>query len=226
MALEPVDIPVVGDSPTYRQAAPSLLLEAATQIAQNAQRWHGVPIPLVLVGAGTWATERLHSLLPWLQGEVHMIVHDHGDGRVELDMAGITPEGLEIVAEAKALGYSRALEGDRLNRSAEDLSAAQSFTDSAYAERNKLVHAMTSFAAMFGWPCGLAKHVPEDGEEWGAEWLNLIFIDLPTGQVSWHIHAREIPLFSHLPLYEGSWDGHTTDEKYARLAALEHWRAP
>lgn len=34
----------------------------------------------------------------------------------------------------------------------------------------------------------------------------VVFIELPTGQVSWHMppHARE-------------WDGHTTEEKYARI---------
>lgn len=27
-------------------------------------------------------------------------------------------------------------------------------------------------------------------------------------------------LFAMLPLYTGVWDGHTTDEKYARIAAI------
>lgn len=36
----------------------------------------------------------------------------------------------------------------------------------------------------------------------------VVYIDLPTGQVSWHVAA-----------YEGAWDGHTTTEKYARCAA-------
>ena len=57
-------------------------------------------------------------------------------------------------------------------------------------------------------------------EGWDEAWHNCIYIDLPTGQVSWHIHDREMVQFSHLPSYEGEWDGHDTPEKYRRLAAL------
>ncbi len=32
------------------------------------------------------------------------------------------------------------------------------------------------------------------------------YIELPTGQVSWH-----------MPQHPHAWDGHTTDEKYARI---------
>lgn len=45
-------------------------------------------------------------------------------------------------------------------------------------------------------------------------------IDLPTGQVSWHVAPQDLPLFEHLPTGQREWDGHSTSEKYARLAAL------
>jgi hypothetical protein len=99
------------------------------------------------------------------------------------------------------------------------LSAASASKDAAYAERNRLVHALCSVAQLVGWPCGKRLH---EGAEWDPAWRTVIMIDLPTGQVSWHIHDSEFALFAHLPAYPGSWDGHGTSEKYDRLLALEH----
>lgn len=46
-------------------------------------------------------------------------------------------------------------------------------------------------------------------------------IDLPSGQVSWHIASGDLHLFDHLPRNAGrAWDGHDTPTKYARLNAL------
>lgn len=84
--------------------------------------------------------------------------------------------------------------------------------DAAYLERNQLVRAL---ATLF--PSGVAK-TPIEG--WDPEWFNCAYIDLPTGQASWHFHDRESWLFEHLPSYEKPWDGHTTEEKYERLLAL------
>ena len=52
----------------------------------------------------------------------------------------------------------------------------------------------------------------------------VLYIQLPTGQLSWHIAPEDVPLFTHVrrdPAVE--WDGHSTEEKYARLDA--HTRA-
>ncbi len=40
----------------------------------------------------------------------------------------------------------------------------------------------------------------------------VVYIDLPTGQVSWHI-----------PEYAGEYDGHTTEHKYNRIEAFAAW---
>lgn len=85
--------------------------------------------------------------------------------------------------------------------------------DEVYEERNKLVQVLT-----WVYPSGIAK---TDIPGWEKEWHNCVYIDLPTGQVSWHYHDREAHLFSRLPPYWGTWDGHTTEEKYKRLSALE-----
>jgi hypothetical protein len=84
--------------------------------------------------------------------------------------------------------------------------------DAAYEERNQLV---AWLARCF--PSGTKKtEIPG----WDPEWHNCVYIDLPTGQVSWHYHDSEAWLFLGLPAYTGVWDGHSTEQKYERLAAL------
>lgn len=86
--------------------------------------------------------------------------------------------------------------------------------DGAYNERNHLVAVLAQ-----RWPSGLKKTAIEG---WDECWHNCVYIDLPWGQASWHFHDRDAHLFAGLPPYEGEWDGHTTEEKYAAIrAALE-----
>ena len=84
--------------------------------------------------------------------------------------------------------------------------------DGAYEERNKVVAAL---AKLF--PSGTAK---TEIEGWSEDWHGCVYIDLPTGQVSWHFHDSQAHLFATLPTYSKSWDGHDTEEKYRRLGAL------
>lgn len=84
--------------------------------------------------------------------------------------------------------------------------------DKAYYERNRVVAAL---AHVF--PAGIRK---TDIEGWEPEWHNCVFIDTPAGQLSWHYHDRDIEAFADLPAYQRPWDGHTTEEKYERLAKL------
>lgn len=87
--------------------------------------------------------------------------------------------------------------------------------DGAYSERNQLVAALSKL-----FPSWMEWHSDED-ISWDNDWRNIVFIELPTGQVSWHIHDSEVSHFQHLRKKAGSsWDGHTTEEKYKRLAAL------
>lgn len=50
----------------------------------------------------------------------------------------------------------------------------------------------------------------------------VVFIATPQGQLSWHVTAQEaVDLFAHVERNdETEWDGHTTEEKYRRLARL------
>jgi hypothetical protein len=84
--------------------------------------------------------------------------------------------------------------------------------DNAYEERNRVVALL---ARLF--PSGLATTAIEG---WSADWHNCVYIDLPFGQVSWHIHDSQMRLFDGLQAYSGKWDGHTTDEKYGRIDRL------
>jgi len=84
--------------------------------------------------------------------------------------------------------------------------------DSAYEERNKVVSAL---AKLF--PSGIAKTAIEG---WSEDWHGCVYIDLPTGQVSWHFREAQAHLFAGLPNYHKKWDGHDTPTKYRRLEAL------
>jgi hypothetical protein len=94
---------------------------------------------------------------------------------------------------------------DRIER----LEAAR---DGAYTERNRLVALLASI-----YPSGVKKTAIPG---WDKSWHGCVYIDLPVGQASWHFHDSEAHLFAHLPPYEGEWDGHTTEEKYERIARL------
>jgi hypothetical protein len=47
----------------------------------------------------------------------------------------------------------------------------------------------------------------------------VIGIDSFAGQMSWHVHPDDMDLFDHVT-EAGTWDGHTTEEKYDRLARI------
>ena len=86
--------------------------------------------------------------------------------------------------------------------------------EGAYRERNKIVAALSKV-----FPSHLARHEKEDNE-WGKRRQNVVYIQLPTGQVSWHIGDDELWMFAGLLWKDDMWDGHSTEFKYIRLAAL------
>lgn len=92
--------------------------------------------------------------------------------------------------------------------------SAEVLRDLAYGERARLVALL---AACFS--SSLERH-PENDAAWEPGWRWVVFVDLPTGQVTWHIHDSELPLFNHVARGRGwTWDGHTDAEKYLRLQA-------
>lgn len=72
--------------------------------------------------------------------------------------------------------------------------------DQDYNNRNPLVAQAVALALLLGMPAGY--RVDRDDPEWP-----VAFIQLPTGQVSWHT-----------PQFAKAWDGHSTTEKFDRIA--------
>jgi hypothetical protein len=100
----------------------------------------------------------------------------------------------------------------------DELARVRAQRDAAYSERDCCVVAIAAMAQRLGWPCGLSRH-DENDASWDRDWLNIVYVDFPTGQCSWHIHDSELAWFAFLSRYERAWDGHTTVEKYARIGA-------
>jgi hypothetical protein len=94
----------------------------------------------------------------------------------------------------------------------ERIAELESAKNGAYAERNKLV---AFLAALF--PSSMERH---EGADWEDDWRWVVMIDLPAGQVSWHIHDSELPLFAHIKSQGARrWDGHTNEQKWERVAS-------
>lgn len=87
-------------------------------------------------------------------------------------------------------------------------------SDQIYRERARLV---AFLATQYKSEIWITTDPREDG------WP-LIFIETPAGQLSWHLSVSDLDLFMHVPKVETDqappWDGHTTQEKYGRLAKL------
>lgn len=92
--------------------------------------------------------------------------------------------------------------------------AAVAAKDGAYTERNQCVALIARMALSSGIKAGIAKTAIEG---WSEDWHSCVYIDFPTGQVSWHYHDSHAWMFAGLPVYEGKWDGHDTPEKYRRV---------
>jgi hypothetical protein len=84
--------------------------------------------------------------------------------------------------------------------------------DQGYFERNAVIAAL---ARLF--PSGIARtNVPD----WDRKWAGCVYIELPSGQISFHYHDRDAYLFNGLPPYTGVWDGHDKNMVLERLAEL------
>ena len=122
---------------------------------------------------------------------------------------------LSAAAERDRIIAANAPEIERVNEYIKQLEDAlmteRRVKDGAYKERNQLVALLSTC-----FPSGKAKTAIEG---WDEAWHGCVYIDFPWGQASWHYHDSDAWMFEHLPPYQGRWDGHTTDEKYAAIAA-------
>jgi hypothetical protein len=105
---------------------------------------------------------------------------------------------------------------DRARAAEGQVASARTAKDGAYSERNRCVALLARLAIRAGWRVGVAQHPAEDAT-WEPDWRTIVFIELPTGQVSWHFHDSERALVAGLPAWRESWGGHTTEEKHRRM---------
>ena len=116
--------------------------------------------------------------------------------------------------DRRDLSHKNAEQREELKEEVGNLKAAM---NDVYRERNMVVVALASIAYGLGWRVGIKATAIEG---WDAEWHNCVYLDLPTGQCSWHYPTRDELMFAHLPPYDGVWDGHDTPSKYQRVLAL------
>ena len=100
-----------------------------------------------------------------------------------------------------------------LQNALDERDEARQRKDAGYLERNQVVALL---ARLF--PSGIRQTAIEG---WDEEWHGCVYIDLPTGQVSWHYHDSHAHLFADLPPYFEEYDGHTTEAKYKRVQAVD-----
>lgn len=85
---------------------------------------------------------------------------------------------------------------------------------SVYRERAELIALVASM-----YPAVMAYSDPAE-----PDWP-VIYVETPSGQLSWHLSKDDLPLFPHVQVVEAydaraRWDGHTTEEKYRRVRSL------
>ncbi|MEM3906916.1 MAG: hypothetical protein QXZ17_08655 [Nitrososphaerota archaeon] len=81
----------------------------------------------------------------------------------------------------------------------------ESKPDEAYLDRNLCVQVMARMARQLGYNAGIRENI---------DWP-ILYIDLPTGQVSWHVPKEDV--VRKFPVYIKEWDGHDVECKRKRL---------
>lgn len=84
--------------------------------------------------------------------------------------------------------------------------------EKVYAERDKVLVLLAKMAQEQGIPVGIA--IDEDMPD---VWKYVVVINLPTGQVSWHILEEELEWFTFLDNHDMDWEDPAYEEKYKRV---------
>lgn len=193
-----------GDVPVYLEA-PAAVLPHDVVVGGNTFR-KGVSLSSFIAAAQHWhreafpegyelTAEQKAANLALLQGAATKAFDTHG-----LQATGVVSQISPEVSDKGDAGQGEAL------------TEMERRKDAAYLERNQVVAALAKC-----FPSGVARTAIEG---WSEDWHGCVYIDLPTGQASWHFHDSQAYLFADLPPYRGTWDGHDTPEKYRRLASL------
>jgi hypothetical protein len=84
-----------------------------------------------------------------------------------------------------------------------------------YRER---AHLVAHLAVIY--PSVLCESADPEHPDWP-----VVYVQLPTGQASWHISKSDLDLFEHVTPGHKLWDGHSVAKKYERLDRLTRIRA-
>ncbi|WP_106435674.1 hypothetical protein [Streptomyces sp. TOR3209] len=111
-----------------------------------------------------------------------------------------------------AVNATAARVGERLTKQIKTVEAER---DGAYRERAHLVALLAALTD--GAVISYARDVDEPGWQ-------IVYLTLGGHQATWHISPRDADLFAHVERVDvedprAQWDGHTTEQKYERIAA-------
>lgn len=126
-------------------------------------------------------------------------------------------EQLEIAKTQRAV-LEKSFEEERAltDRLFSEFTAEEHRGGGMHIERNHLVVLVAHMANLLGWDAGVGTH-EGDAIEGFAE---VVRIDTPVGQLSWHIHDTQRAWLEQLPPYEKPWDGTHSEKKYALIRSL------
>ncbi len=108
------------------------------------------------------------------------------------------------------MGCNETILSDYTTHLEQQVQELRALKNQAFDERNQLVALLSKM-----YPSHLA--VDTSGT-YSLE--DVVYIQLPTGQVSWHITKNQLPLFEHLHTAEHPWDGHSHKEKWERVRSV------
>lgn len=135
------------------------------------------------------------------------------------NLENASQEGLENSQEnmdANTDTEKTATDEDIEKEISQEISEEVTDTSDVYTERNKCIALSAWLAKQLGFDTWIG--IDKEQEK---EWQNVVYIQLPTGQVSWHISETEMGLLNFLSKDESkSWDGHDSIEKYKRIESL------
>lgn len=77
----------------------------------------------------------------------------------------------------------------------------------AYSERMIAVRALVSLALRHSYKCGIGWDDSTTEADKDIGWGNVLYVELPEGQMSWHISPHDWFMFKDLPKFDGKWDG-------------------
>jgi hypothetical protein len=180
-------------------------------------------------GEHGWRTARTEQLVEWLRRYYNGLLNAlakpaPGDPREVVLSKAANVANLAMMIADVCGGLRAPAPPPSTGDEAREIERLRAQKDGAYRERDQVVALVARMALALGWRAGVRRHEPDPDPTWDEDWKNVVAIDLPTGQVTWHYHDSEVPLFIGLPDYQGSWDGHDTAEKYRRVHAA--WPSP